>query len=256
LADALLKYHQDGGVGFLSFPDTPIETDQFPALQYAFSDYFSQMTVTSEIRVCVIDGLTTETFICLVNSRESFRHWKRYAADGPSFVRSAAAWHLPLIITLNGDIVGPGLELAMVCDVRLATPESQFRLPHVKMGWIPFEGGTQLLPRLIGKGKALEMVLTGSMIDARSAFEAGLIHYVVEKEDMKRTVGDMARTMAEKSSISLMYEKEAVNKGMDMTLEQGLRLEADLYFLMQTTDDRAEGIKAFKEKRQPVFKGR
>jgi enoyl-CoA hydratase/carnithine racemase len=188
LPDALLKYHQDGGVGFLSFPDTPIETDQFPALQYAFSDYCSQMAVTSEIRVCVIDGLTTDTFACLVSSRESFRHWEKCAADGPSLVRSAAAWHLPLIIALNGDIVGPGLELAMVCDVRLATPESQFGLPHVNMGCIPFEGGTQWLPRLIGRGNALEMVLTGSVIDARSALEAGLIHYVVEEKDMKNRV--------------------------------------------------------------------
>ena len=129
-------------------------------------------------------------------------------------------------------------------------------MPHVKAGVMPWDGGTQRLLRTVGKGKALEMILTGDPIDAREANRIGLVSRLAPTAEVIRTVTNLAQEMAARGPISLEYCKEAINMGMDLTLQQGLRLEADLYFLMHTTRDREEGIKAFQEKRKPEFKGR
>jgi enoyl-CoA hydratase/carnithine racemase len=120
---------------------------------------------------------------------------------------------------------------------------------------MPTNGGTQRLPRIVGKGKALELILTGEIIDAAGALEIGLVTKVLPRESLTNEVEALAKTMAGKAPISLRYIKEAINKGLDLTMEQGLRLEADLYFLLHTTGDRTEGIKAFQQKRPPEFKG-
>ena len=162
----------------------------------------------------------------------------------------------PVIAAINGDALGVGLELALSCDIRLASDKARFGLPQVASGLIPMNGGTQRLPRLIGKGKALELILTAETIGAEEAFKLGLVSKVVPQEKLASEAETLAQNMASKAPISLRYVKEAVNKGMDLTLEQGLRLEGDLYFLLHTTADRTEGIKAFLEKRPPKFKGR
>lgn len=160
-----------------------------------------------------------------------------------------------VIAAINGDAIGQGLEMALACDIRIAADGAGFCLPHTSYGMIPSGGGTQRLPRLVGKGKALEMVLTAEPIDAAEAFRIGLVNKVVSSEELLSAAEEMAKGTITKGPISLRYAKEAVNKGLDLTLEQGLRLEADLYFLIQTTDDRMEGIRAFLEKRPPQFKG-
>ena len=161
----------------------------------------------------------------------------------------------PVIAAINGDALGQGLELALGCDIRLASHRAQFGFPQVALGLIPMDGGTQRLPRIVGKGKALELIFTAETISAEEALEIGLVSKVVTRENMASEVDALAQTMASKAPIALRYIKEAVNKGLDLTLDQGLRLEADLYFLLHTTADRAEGIKAFLEKRPPQFKG-
>ena len=162
----------------------------------------------------------------------------------------------PVIAAINGDALGEGLELALSCDIRLASDKARFGFPQVASGLIPMNGGTQRLPRLIGKGKALELILTAETIDAEEAFEIGLVSKVIPQEKLASEAETLAQNIASKAPISLRYVKEAVNKGMDLTLEQGLRLEADLYFLLHTTADRMEGIRAFLEKRPPKFKGK
>ncbi len=162
----------------------------------------------------------------------------------------------PVIAAINGDALGAGLELALSCDIRLASEKARFGLPQVASGLIPMNGGTQRLPRLIGKGKALELILTAETIDAEKAFKIGLVSKVVPQDKLASEAEALAQNVASKAPISLRYVKEAVNKGMDLTLEQGLRLEADLYLLLHTTADRTEGIRAFLEKRKPEFKGK
>ncbi len=162
----------------------------------------------------------------------------------------------PVIAAINGDALAQGLELALACDIRLAIDTAHFALPQVAQGLIPTDGGTQRLPRILGKGKALELLLTAEAISGREAFEIGLVSKIVPGGELAAEVETLAKTMASKGPIALRFLKEVVNKGMDLTLEQGLRLEADLYFLLHTTTDRTEGIKAFGEKRPPQFKGK
>jgi hypothetical protein len=145
--------------------------------------------------------------------------------------------------------------LALACDIRIASERASFCLPHTAHGLIPCGGGTQRLPRLVGKGKALEIVLTAEPINAQEAFRIGLVSKVVSAEKLLQEAEEWVERIISHGPIALRYAREAVHKGMDLTLEQGLRLEADLYFLIQTTSDRMEGIRAFKEKRSPQFKG-
>ncbi len=169
--------------------------------------------------------------------------------------RGGGAIEKPVVAAINGDAMGEGLELALACDVRIAAQNARFGLPEIEAGLIPSGGGTQRLPRIVGRGKALEMILTGETIDAAAALEYGLITKIVPAESLMPEVEALAKAMAAKAPVSLRYIKEAINKGLDLTMEQGLRLEADLYFLLHTTGDRTEGIKAFQQKRPPEFKG-
>jgi enoyl-CoA hydratase/carnithine racemase len=169
---------------------------------------------------------------------------------------SVASLYPPVIAAINGDALGQGLELALGCDIRISAETAHFGLPQVAQGLIPMDGGSQRLPRLIGQARALELLLTAKTIDAREALDLGLVDKVVPQDRLRPEVEALATRLAAKSPIALRYAKEAVIKGMDLTLDQGLRLEADLYFLLHTTRDRSEGVRAFLEKRQARFKGK
>ena len=176
--------------------------------------------------------------------------------ESQSFAEPISKLDRPVIAAISGDAIGQGLELALACDIRIASETSCFGMSHIKSGLIPWDGGTQRLSRLVGRGKALEMILTGEVIGAQEALRIGLVNKVVAKEDLMEVTMKMAQEMASKGPIALRYTKEAIYKGMDMTLEQGLRQEADLYLLIHTSKDRTEGIQAFREKRTPKFEGK
>jgi len=173
-----------------------------------------------------------------------------------SLATAIASIDRPVIAAINGEALGQGLELALSCDIRLASQQARLGFPQIALGLIPMDGGTQRLPRIVGKGKALELILTGEIITAEEALEIGLVNKVVAEGNLAAEAEAVAKAIASKGPIALRYIKEAVNKGLDLTLEQGLHLEADLYFILHTTADRTEGIKAFLEKRPPQFEGR
>jgi enoyl-CoA hydratase len=162
----------------------------------------------------------------------------------------------PVIAALNGDALGIGLELALACDIRYAADNAAFGLPRITEGTMPADGGTQRLPRIVGRGKALEMVLTGCIIDSAAALSVGLVNKVISRREFPAWIESTAENIASKAPLAARYVKEAVNSGLDLSLEQGLRLEADLYFLLHTTEDRTEGIKSFLQKRPPQYKGK
>ncbi len=173
----------------------------------------------------------------------------------PSLVKPIARLKQPVIAAIKGDAIGLGLELALACDIRIAAEGARLGLAQIGEGFLPSDGGTQRLPRLIGYSRAMAMILTGEPIAASEAYRIGLIQRMVASSDLMKAAMDLARDMAIKSPLSLSYAKEALYRGVDLTLDQGLQMEGDLYLLLCTSLDRVEGIRAFKEKRRPKFEG-
>jgi enoyl-CoA hydratase len=174
----------------------------------------------------------------------------------PRVVETVALVSKPTFAILNGDAIDEGLELAMALDIRAATVAARFALTQLGRGELPHFGGTQRLPRLIGAAHALRMILAGAAIGGEEAMGLGLVSYLArDRAELARIAGDLGATLAGKGPLGVRMVKDAVRKGIDMTLDQGIRLEEDLYALLQTTADRAEGVRAFLEKRKPLFKG-
>ncbi len=231
-------------------------------------DYPSRVRLSDELReVCEDIGGDRETRVVIVTDagEKSFSIKTESvqlprddeSLPGKCFLASPVAdIEVPTIAAIQGDAVGQGLELILACDLRISSENAFFGFPEIREGLLPRDGGTQRLARLVGKGRALEMILTGETIDAREALRIGLVSKIVQPDVLMTTAMGVAQEMASKGPIALKYTKEAVYKGMDMTLEQGLRLEADLYLLLHTTKDRTEGIQAFREKKAPKFEGR
>ena len=169
---------------------------------------------------------------------------------------AVAGLAIPVLVALNGDATGPGLELALAGDLRICVPSARFGFTGLARGVLPQDGGTQRLPRLVGPAWARDMLLTGRMVDAGEALAIGLVNRVAESPgQLAAAVDELAAQITGGSPIGARYAKEAVGKGMDLSLDQGLGLEADLNVILQSTSDRAEGIKSFLEKRDPKFSG-
>jgi enoyl-CoA hydratase len=162
----------------------------------------------------------------------------------------------PVIAAINGFALGGGCETAMACTIRLATDSAKFGQPEVKLGVIPGGGGTQRLPRLVGKGRALQLILTGGMIDAQEAYRIGLVNEVVPPANLTTRAEEILKQIFANAPLGVKYSIEAVNKGMDTTQAEGLALEASFFGLCAGTEDKKEGTQAFLQKRRAQFQGR
>ncbi len=162
----------------------------------------------------------------------------------------------PSLAAVQGFCLGGGCELALCCDLRVAAEDAQFGQPEINLGSIPAGGATQRLPRLIGVGRALEWLLTGERMPAAEAHRVGLVNRVVPPAALQDAALELARTLAAKAPLAAKYMREAVYGGLDLPLDDGLRLEWHLGGLLRTTEDRVEGLRAFRDKRPPEFKGR
>jgi enoyl-CoA hydratase len=162
----------------------------------------------------------------------------------------------PVIAMVNGYCLGGGCEVALACDMRIASETASFGQPEINLGIIPGGGGTQRLTRLVGEGRAMEMILSGQIIDAKTAFEIGLVNHVVPPDQLEAKTIELANTIAEKGPIAVRLAKEAVKIASRSNLDEGLRREVDLFALCFATEDKDEGVNAFLEKRKPVFKGK
>ena len=162
----------------------------------------------------------------------------------------------PVVAAINGFALGGGCELAMACTLRVAADSARFGQPEINLGIIPGYAGSQRLPRLVGKGRALEILLTGDMVNATRAYEIGLVNRVVPAADLLSEAKKLAATLASKAPLATRYIIEAVNHGSEMPLAEAQHLEGTLFGLVASTDDMKEGTKAFLEKRQPSWHGR
>ena len=166
---------------------------------------------------------------------------------------SVASVSKPVIAAVNGDTIDQGLELALASDLRVASSGARFGLTHITRGLVPWDGGTQRLPRLIGLGRATELVLTGRLVDAGEAHRIGLVNETVSPDEVVSRSLALASILAAHGPAAQRFTKEAVLQGQDLKLDQGLRLEADLSFLLHGTADREEGIASFRERRPPEY---
>ena len=174
----------------------------------------------------------------------------------PRLVETLGLISKPTVALLNGDAYDEGLELALALDLRAAVVGARSGLTQLRRGTLPHFGGTQRLPRLVGATHALVMILTGEPISGQQALQLGLVTYLArDRAELARVARELLATLASRGTLGVRMVKDAVRKGFDMTIEQGIRLEEDLYALLQTSADRAEGVKAFLEKRRPLFKG-
>jgi enoyl-CoA hydratase/carnithine racemase len=174
----------------------------------------------------------------------------------PRLVETLAVISKPTVAILNGDVFDEGLELALALDLRAATIGARLAITQLQRGALPHFGGTQRLPRLIGATQTLRMLLTGAPIKGDEAMRLGLVTYLAHnRKELDRVARELLGTLASRGPLGVRMVKDAVRKGYDMTLEQGIRLEEDLYALLQSTADRAEGVRAFLEKRKPLFRG-
>lgn len=223
-----------------------------------------QINQDEDTRVVVISGSGQESFcsgedltqICSPASGEllTLNELKEFTLRY-NIGAMVAGIRCPVIAAINGNASGTGLALAMSSDLRISSDRALFNIPDAARGYLLANGITQWLPRIVGRGKAMELIFTAESIDAGEAQRIGLIHRVVPHQDVLTEADKLASDIARGAPIALRYTKEAINKGMDLTLEQGLRMECDLYMILQTTGDRTEGVMAFRDKRPPLFKG-
>ena len=241
----------------LNRPD--VHNAQNDTLRRELHQAFTTLTTDEDVKAIVITGAGARAFSAGADIREFVEpasptqlRERRKRIDYRSVMDRCSQ---PIIAAINGFALGGGLELALACDIRIAAENATLGLTEINLAIIPGGGGTQRLPRLIGRGKALEMILTGARIPASEALRLGIVERVVPAGEALTAATELARTIAGKAPIALRYAKEAVVKGLGMSLEDGLRLEGDLSTLLRTTEDRVEGAKAFLEKRKPRWSG-
>ena len=260
MAYEAIRYELADGIATITLNRPAVHNAMNERMREELTACFGELARAEDARVIIVTGTGERAFSAGADIREfvapqvpvRFRDSRRRVDFRAAMDRCPQ----PIIAAIRGFALGGGLELALACDIRIAGEDSQLGLTEVNLAIIPGGGGTQRLPRLVGRGKALEMILTGARVDAREAFRIGLVERVVPATEVLSSAQALARTLAEKAPVALRYAKEAVVKGLGVPLEDGLRLENDLATLLRTTDDRVEGAKAFLEKRAPKWTGK
>jgi enoyl-CoA hydratase/carnithine racemase len=221
---------------------------------------FHEIKNDKAIRAVIFTGAGEKAFIAGADIGELAKHdavrGKEYTHRGQSVLNLIENLGKPVIACINGFALGGGCEMAMACTLRLASDNAKLGQPEVKLGIIPGYGGSQRLPRLVGKGLAMQMVLAGEMITAQEAHRIGLVNEVTAPADLIRRGEAIAAKIIANAPLAVQYAMEAVNRGMEMTLAEGLYLEATLFGVCCATEDKTEGTTAFLEKRAAQFKGK
>ena len=210
------------------------------------------------VRVVVITGAGEKAFVAGADIGEFEGRTavsQRDVMTARSLFTAVDTFPKPVIAMVNGFCLWGGCELALSCDIRVASDRARFGQPEINLGIIPGGGGTQRLTRVVGEGKAMELILTGDMIDAQTAYGLGLVNAVYPAAELEPKTMELANRIAEKSPVALRMAKEAVKTAARANLDEGLRREIDLFALTFSSQDKDEGVRAFLEKRKPDFKG-
>ena len=260
MADEPVRSEAKDGILTLTLDRPDVLNAMNNAMRAQLLEIFTRLRTDDATKVVVITGAGERAFCAGADIREflepptptQFRESRKRLDFRAEMERCSQ----PIIAAIRGFALGGGLELALACDIRIAAEDAQLGLTEINLAIIPGGGGTQRLPRLVGRGKALEMILTGMRVPAAEALRIGLVERVVPVAELMTAAQGLARQIADKAPIALRYAKEAVVGGLGLPLADGVRLENDLSTLLRTTEDRVEGAKAFVEKRKPKWTGR
>jgi enoyl-CoA hydratase len=221
---------------------------------------FERARDNSDVRGVILTGAGDKAFIAGADIAELARSTAVEAEEstrnGQAILTLIENLGKPVIAAVNGFALGGGCETAMACTIRIAAEHARFGQPEVKLGLMPGYGGTQRLPRLVGKGRALQLILSGDSITAQEAYRIGLVNEVVPSAGLIARAEAILKQIHSNAPLGLKFALEAVNKGADTSLDEGLAIESSLFAICTTTDDKKEGTSAFLEKRSPKFQGR
>ena len=219
---------------------------------------FTALCDDAEVQAVILTGEGEKSFCAGANIDEIKEldsiSGMDFAHNGQCALNAIEKLQKPVIAAVNGFALGDGCEVALACHMRIASKNAKMGLPEVSLGVIPGYGGTQRLARLVGKGKALEMILSAKIIDSEEALNIGLVNSVVEQSDLLETAKNLAKSIMKQGPVAVRLALESVSRGLEMDLEQGLAIEAKLFGLICSTEDKTEGTSAFLEKRKPNFK--
>ena len=218
---------------------------------------FKDLSLNDQIKAIILTGSGEKAFVAGADisfmQNLTAHQSRKFGKLGHLVMHTIENTPQPVIAAINGFALGGGCELALACDMRFASDNAKFGQPEVNLGVVPGFGGTQRLPRLIGKGLANELLFTGNIIDSVEALRIGLINKVYSQEELQTACMQIAKTIAKKGPVAVRLCKEAVNNGVEMDLTRGCAYEADLFALCFASDEQTEGMTAFLEKRSPKF---
>src|SRR5208337_4167479 len=255
-----IKFEKKNQIAYVTIDRPKVLNALNMATMQELKTVFTDLKDDLEVRVVILTGAGEKSFVAGADINELSQQTpvsaKEYTHRGQAVLDQIENLGKPVIACINGFALGGGCELAMACTMRLASENAKLGQPEVKLGIIPGYGGTQRLARLVGKGLAMQMVLAGEVITAAEAYRIGLVNEVTAAAELiPRAVAIAAKIIAN-APLAVQYAMEAVNKGMEMTLAEGLFLEASLFGVCCATEDKTEGTAAFLEKRAAQFKGK
>ncbi|WP_054696269.1 short-chain-enoyl-CoA hydratase [Syntrophomonas palmitatica] len=255
----LILEKEDGiGILFINRPQAlnALNTEVLKELGQAAADIAGD----DEIKVLIITGAGDKAFVAGADIKEMSGftgvEGREFGITGNWAFRQFEKMEKPVIAAINGFALGGGCELAMTADIRLASEKAKFGQPEVGLGITPGFGGTQRLPRLVGEGRAMELILSSNQINAEEAYRIGLVNHVYPAESLMDEAKKLARKIMSNAPLAVKYAKAAINKGLQTDIETGVAIEADLFGLCFSTEDQKSGMNAFLNKEKAVFKGK
>lgn len=257
---ALTTYEVAGGIATITInrPDklNALNEDVMASIDASFA----RAKDDADCRVIILTGAGEKAFVAGADigelATQTVRGGKDKSLRGQAILARIENLGKPVIAMINGYAFGGGLELALACHLRTIAAEAKIGLPEVGLSIIPGYGGTQRLPRIIGRGRALEMILTGKPIDAAKAEAFGLANRVAPREELRAVTESLANAIQGNGPLALAMATESVLRGTEVSQEEGLRIECDLFGIISSTEDMREGLNAFLEKRKPTYTGR
>jgi len=258
--EKVLLAEEKDGIAVLTLNRPQVMNSFSVALLDSLKEQVDALKFDNNVRVVIITGAGRKAFCAGADLKERTTfdelQVKEFIFTIRNLFTSIEYLNKPVIAAINGVALGGGTELALACDIRIAAMNASMGLTETRLAIIPGAGGTQRLPRLIGRGKAKELIFTGRRVDAREALEIGLVNQICDPELLLEECQKMAAMICETGPIAIEQAKYAINYGLETDLHTGLGIESNAYWVTIPTEDRLEGLAAFQEKRKPVYKGR